>query len=264
MPHRDSSVLGAPCWIDLMSSEPDLVTPFYTGLFGWSSERSGEGSEDYVMFYLDGQAVGGMGTNTDETGMPDGWTLYFAVEDVDLTVASAQGAGGDVLIPPTTVGPEGRLAVITDPSGAAFGVWQSDQQGGLEVVGEPGAPVWFELNTRDIESVLPFYAEVFGWEYQPLEAEGMRYETAVVEGEQVCGLFDASEFLPNGVSSHWQTYLGTSDTDQTVQQAKEFGGQVSVEPFDSEYGRIAHITDPAGAVVPLCSIEASDEDEQPG
>lgn len=264
MPHRASSALGTPCWIDLISTEPDLVTPFYTGLFGWSSERSGEGDEDYVMFYLDGQAVAGLGPNTPGSDLPDSWTVYMAVADVDETIAAVQKAGGRTVVPATTVGPEGRFALIVDPSSAVLGLWEAGQQSGLEVIAEPGAPVWFELNTLDIDAALPFYRDVFGWQFQPLGAEGMRYETAVVEGEQVCGIFDAKGSLPEGSVSHWHAYLGTADTDATVEQAIEFGGKLTAEPFDTEYGRIAHILDPSGAAVALCSIPAAEDEETPG
>ncbi|AEF42532.1 VOC family protein [Hoyosella subflava] len=266
MPHRDSSELGTPCWIDLMSSEPDLVTPFYTGLFGWSSERSGEGSEDYVMFYLNGQPVAGMGANTADSGFPDTWVLYIAVESAETAAAAAKQAGGKVLVEPTTVGPEGRFAIIADPDGATLGVWEADQQDGFGVIAEPGAPVWFELNTRDFDTVRTFYATVFGWQYEPLNNEdgNFRYETVVVNGEQVCGLFDASDTLPEGVPSHWHSYLGTPDTDQTLQQAAELGGEILQEPFDTEYGRIARFSDPTGASVTVCSIPTPDDEESPG
>jgi predicted enzyme related to lactoylglutathione lyase len=73
-------------------------------------------------------------------------------------------------------------------------------------------------------------------------------------GEAVGGIFGAPGALPQGPS--WQTYLGTADTDATSTQVVDLGGAVVEQPVDTEYGRIARIADPLGAVLVLSSVHA--------
>jgi uncharacterized protein len=72
-------------------------------------------------------------------------------------------AGGTVVMPPFDVPGAGRMGVFTDPSGAAFSVWQPDEHKGAQLVNEPGAWSFNSLNTRDPEGAAVFYKAVFGW-----------------------------------------------------------------------------------------------------
>jgi predicted enzyme related to lactoylglutathione lyase len=87
-------------------------------------------------------------------------------------VEKAAAAGGQVLMPPMTLGPSGRLAMVADPAGAAVGVWEAGDHIGDGVVEEPGAMTWWEVNTRAFEVSKRFYGQVFGWLAEPLEAPG--------------------------------------------------------------------------------------------
>jgi hypothetical protein len=83
----------------------------------------------YVGIQLDGAPVGGMvdigGRAPDE--VPAHWLVYFAVEDVDAALAQAKAGGGNVAVEPIDT-PAGRLAILTDPFGAAFAVIALSQQ----------------------------------------------------------------------------------------------------------------------------------------
>ena len=67
----------------------------------------------------------------------------------------------------------GRMAVLTDPEGAAFFVWQAKDQKGAQVVNEHGSLNFNGLATRDPEGAKAFYAAVFGWEVLTLPAGAM-------------------------------------------------------------------------------------------
>ena len=56
------------------------------------------------------------------------------------------------------------MAVLTDPEGAAFCVWQAKQHKGARIVNEPGSLNFNGLNTRDVDGARSFYGSVFGWE----------------------------------------------------------------------------------------------------
>ncbi len=144
-------VVGAPCWIDLYSSDTAKATAFYGQLFGWTAEQPQEGFGGYFTFTKDGKHVGGCMHNDGEAGYPDGWGVHLMTDDVDATAKAAPEHGGTVEFEPMTVGENGRSTMLKDPGGAMIGAWQPGTQKGFEVTGEPGTPAWFELHTRDYD-----------------------------------------------------------------------------------------------------------------
>ena len=56
--------------------------------------------------------------------MPPAWVSYVAVEDADAAAARVRQLGGTVCAEPWEVGEAGRMAVVIDPAGAAFALWQ--------------------------------------------------------------------------------------------------------------------------------------------
>ena len=135
--------------------------------------------------------------------------------------------------------------VSTDLGGAAVGVWQADQHIGAGVVQEPGAMTWWEVNTRAFEECRRLYAAVFGWSAEPLEAPGVNYALWKLDGRTVGGML---EMTPEweGIPSAWMTYFAVTDTDGAAERAGELGGSVGAPPFDTAFGRIAVLVDPAG------------------
>ncbi len=59
-----------------------------------------------------------------DENIPPNWTTYIGTQDADATVARAKELGGMVLNGPMDVPGQGRFAIIRDPAGAVFGVWQ--------------------------------------------------------------------------------------------------------------------------------------------
>ena len=54
MPHRDAAPVGAPCWIELFSSDTDKAEAFYGSLFGWTFENAGPDYGGYINASKDG------------------------------------------------------------------------------------------------------------------------------------------------------------------------------------------------------------------
>ncbi|HEV7687524.1 MAG TPA: VOC family protein [Acidimicrobiia bacterium] len=248
MPKRDSAPVGAPCWIDLFTSDPDKSRPFYSELLGWTAEAPNEAFGGYFNFTKDGVLVAGGMRNDGEAGVPDHWNVYLAVEDAEATVAVATAHGGGVIVPPMAVADLGTMAVITDAGGAAIGLWQPGTHKGIGIIAEPGAPAWFELHTRDYDASVQFYKEVFGWDAKTMsDTPEFRY-TTLGEGEgALAGLMDSTGFLPEGVPAHWAVYLRVADTDAAVKTTVDLGGAVIMPAEDTPYGRIALVSDPTGA-----------------
>lgn len=259
MPTIDSFTPGEPCWVDLMSSDVERSKAFYTELFGWKTTEAGEEYGNYVTFWKGDAQVAGLMRQPADSTFPDGWTTYLAVDDIDAAAESARTAGGQVLLEPMTVGDQGRMAMLLDPSGAAIGLWQSAEHTGFNVNNEAGAPVWHELNTLDYDKALGFYQSVFGWKPVPLDmAADARYSTF---GAMAGGVFDARGTLPEGVPSHWQLYLGVPDVAAATARVVELGGRILREPWESEFGMFASVIDPTGAVFQLGGVTAESGSE---
>src|SRR5438552_8907434 len=160
MPTGETAIIGAPCWVDLMTSDVDRSRAFYTELFGWTAEEPNEEFGGYFNFARRGALVAGCMPNPPDAGVPDVWSVYLASDDTAKTVDAAVANGGQVHVPPMAVGELGTMAVLGDPGGAAVGVWQPGLHRGFGVVREAGAPSWFELHTRDYEKVVAFYRNV--------------------------------------------------------------------------------------------------------
>jgi len=161
VPQRASAPIGAPCWVDLFTSDPDKSRAFYGELFGWTAEEAGEEYGGYVNFLEGGQSVAGCMRNDGESGMPDVWSVYLAIDDARATADAAVANGGQVVVPAMEVMDLGSMAVMIDAGGAAIGAWQPGRHHGFGVFGEPGTPTWFELHTRDYDASVEFYRDVF-------------------------------------------------------------------------------------------------------
>ena len=248
MPLRDQAPPGAPCWIEVFSSDMDRARAFYGELFGWTSEDAGADFGGYINFSRDGVRVAGGMRNDGSTGAPDQWSVYLATGDAEATAASAAGHGGQIIVPAMAVMDLGSMVVMADAGGATIGAWQPGLHQGFGVVEEPGSPSWFELHTRDYDASVAFYREVFGWDTQTMgDTPEFRY-TVMTQGEdQLAGIMDASGFLPAGVPANWQIYFASADVDATIARVVELGGSVGQPAEDTPYGRLAQVADPTGA-----------------
>lgn len=255
MPAPHDAPLGAPCWIDLTTSDVDRAQEFYGTVFGWTFESAGPEYGGYATAAIDGRAVAGLMANNPEWQVPDNWSTYFHTADINASVSAIAAAGGSGCLQPMEVPDKGFMAAATDPAGAAFGLWQPLQHHGFEVTGQPGAPVWHQLTTRDHRAALDFYRDVFGWRTERVsDTDEFRYTTAWFGHQQLLGVMDGARFLPEGVPSQWNIFFGADDVDKTLQLITDNGGAVLREAEDTPYGRLAAATDPTGVAFNLSSM----------
>jgi predicted enzyme related to lactoylglutathione lyase len=258
MPTRDAAPNGAPCWVELFTSEPDKTIPFYEQLFGWTHEDAGEEYGHYINFSKNGVRVAGGMANDGSQGVPDVWTIYLSTDDIQKTADAATANGGQVHLAPMDVMALGKMAMVADPSGAAIGLWQPGEHAGFGLIAEPGAPSWFELHTRDYEASVAFFQNVLSWDtHVQGDTPEFRYTTLGEGDDALAGIMDATGHLPEGVPSHWGVYFGSEDTKATVARVKELGGDVVQGPDDTPYGVLAVCTDPTGAQFRIVQPPAS-------
>lgn len=248
--------LGAPCWIDLTTSDIEAAQRFYGTVFGWTFEGSGPEYGGYVTALVDGKPVAGLMSNRPEFQMPDRWNTYLHTADVDATLAEVAAAGGAGCGGAMDIPAKGRMAMVSDPSGGVVGLWQPAGHLGTEITGVAATPVWHQLTTLDFARVLDFYTEVFGWQTEVAgDTDEFRYSTAVFDGEQLLGVMDGTTFMAAGEPSNWFFFLGADDVDKTQQLIVDNGGSVVRAAEDTPYGRLASVTDPTGAGFNLSSLK---------
>ncbi|MFV0307700.1 MAG: VOC family protein [Desertimonas sp.] len=238
---------GSPCWVDLMTPDVDRGKAFYTAVFGWEPVDSVDptGTVVYTNFMLGGQTVAGMGATAPGMAPMAIWNTYIATADAAATAAAVTAAGGSVMMPPMAVFDAGTMAVFTDPTGAAFSVWQAGEHVGASVANEADTWSWNELLTRDVESAKAFYTSVFGWSYEDQPMSDGAY-TVIAGGDNggYGGVMSMPPELPDEVPNHWMVYFFVDDVDAVAARVTAAGGTIANGPFDVPgVGRIAVVHD---------------------
>jgi predicted enzyme related to lactoylglutathione lyase len=250
MPHVSNHPPGTFCWPELATTDQKGAVAFYRGLFGWEVNEQPIGpTETYSMFQLRGKSVGAAYTMRPEQrqqGVPPHWGTYVSVANADEAARRAQELGAKVLAPPFDVMESGRMAVVQDPNGAVFMVWQAKQHIGAEILGDPGSLCWTELASRDLKAAEKFYTSLFGWTAKH-GTDGMEYTELANNGKQQGGILPITPQMGN-MPTAWTPYFAVTDVDATAAKAKELGGRVYMGPTDiPKVGRFAVIGDPQGA-----------------
>jgi uncharacterized protein len=272
MPERDGYIPGVPCWVDTSQPDPEAAAGFYRDLFGWELEDvMPPGSEaKYFMARIRGGDVAAVGSIPDAAPPQQAmWNTYVWVESADETASAARNAGGKVVMEPFDVMDAGRMAVLTDPEGAAFCVWQANQNKGARIVNEHGSLNFNTLNTRDPERAKSFYGAVFGWgtlelpggfemwtlagygDYLETITPGIRKQVEEVGGPKgfedvVASIVPLGDDQPD-TPPHWDVTFAVDDAEAIAQKATELGGKVIVPPMDAPWVRMTVIADPQGA-----------------
>src|SRR5271167_3162771 len=124
MTARSHPPVGAPCWTDLWTSDVDGTRRFYGEIFGWEAQDPSPEFGGYFMFHREGVPVaGGMG-DMGELRADDSWKIYLACTEASVTTADAEANGGTVRMGVGAVADLGNQAILTDPNGAVFGIWE--------------------------------------------------------------------------------------------------------------------------------------------
>lgn len=245
---------GTFCWVELSTTDPAAAKSFYGDLFGWSAEDSEVPDGGiYTTLTLGGERVGALQQKPEQQeALPPYWFNYISVASADDAAAAAKDAGGSVHMDPFDVMDAGRMTVVMDPTGAAFGVWEPKEHFGASLVNAPGAVSWNELATNDPAAAQEFYSAVFGWGFETVDTgpDGVAYWTITHEGAaagQNGGLRELTE-PEQGVPPHWAAYFGVESTDDSLAKAEELGGRMVVPAMDVPAGRFAGVADPQGAI----------------
>jgi uncharacterized protein len=304
MPERDGYIPGVPCWVDASEPDPEAAVDFYAGLFGWEFEdvmpASSEGkyfiarraATGSSIFDMSGEVRGGdvaaVGSIREAVPPTAIWNTYFWVDSADEAASKVRDAGGGVVVEPYDFMNACRMAIFTDPEGAAFCDWEAREHKGARLVNDPGALVFNGLNTRDVEGARSFYGSVFGWQTLAIGGGGEgwalpgygdyleRYHPDLRKRMAEAGAPEGFEDIVASINpiaddqpetpAHWSVTFATDDADATATKATELGGTVIVPPFDAPWStamytiRVTVLGDPQGATFSASKFAPGNED----
>ena len=241
---------GAPCWIDLVTSDVEAIRTFYAALFGWEALPQSPEFHGYFMFAREGVPIAGGASPMSGEEPGDVWRTYLSTSNIASVLRQAPLRGATAVMPAMAVGDLGIQAILKDPGGAQIGFWEPGVFPGFTVLGEPGSPSWFELVTTHYEEALEFYSEVAGWRTTtPSDTSALRYCTVPdpVTGEPMAGISDRHTQGEGGGLSAWSVAFEVQDVAASSARVAELGGRILDERVVPHFGEFATVTDPCGA-----------------
>lgn len=249
---------GSFIWYELMTPDPAGAKAFYDAVVGWDIEPEPAGEMDYRMIRRSsGGNAGGVLRLTDEMrghGARPVWLGYVGVDDVDATVASAEGDGGKALMPPFDIPNVGRVAMVADPTGAPFYVMkpippagEPDPTSDVFSVDRPQHVRWNELSSSDQDGAIAFYTRHFGWAQDgAMDMGGMGQYKFIQQGGTTIGAIMTKP--PQRPVSMWTFYVGVDDIDRAAEAVTAGGGQILHGPIEIPGGEFSLSgMDPQGA-----------------
>ena len=249
---------GSVCWVELRTHHPEEAKEFYAALFGWDFDDTVFGSDEaYSVGHKNGRdaaALCRLPARVLEQGVTPYWLCYFSVPSADEAVARANALGGTSVVAPFDAPDHGRMALVRDPSGATFAVWQAIRHHGIGVVDEPGSLCWSEIMTHDVDQAATFYTGLFSWKTRkwpgPVDYTIFRRGQASVAG--MIALSGPLQAMP----SQWMVHFAVADCDASAAATLRLGGSVLIAPSDLvNVGRYALLRDPHG--VPFCVLHST-------
>lgn len=254
MSFTSEPLLGKVIWHDLITEDIDKAQSFYSGLFGWTFEKStGTRGEEYLLARNGDVLVAGLLAYKapDDGKRYSRWLPYLSVDDVDAAIERASSAGGRVVASARNVS-LGRVAAIVDPQGAVVGLARSSigDPDDTTTAAAPGRAVWTELLADDPEVAATFYRTIAGYDVRSIQRRGGEYILLASDGTNRAGIQQNpadGDYMPV-----WLTIFGVADAASAAAKVESLGGEIILPVSeDLRDGSTAVVTDPSGAILVL-------------
>jgi predicted enzyme related to lactoylglutathione lyase len=115
---------GRFCWVDLAATDASRAIGFYGELFGWSASEQAANGGTFVRLTHEGREIGSLYQLRRDVGLSSHWTPYVRVQSAAGTCDRVVALGGRVAVAPFEVDGVARIALVVDPTGASFGLWE--------------------------------------------------------------------------------------------------------------------------------------------
>lgn len=238
---------GRFVWFEYVSKDSAKAQGFYGELFGWGVQNVPMPQGAYQMIALGKDTIGGY-LDTPPGAPPQAhWLSHLQVESAAASARQIAGHGGKVLREPFKVGDFGTMAVVSDPLGGPFALWQPTKAEGTgDFKDTVHSWCWNELYTDDPARSLAFYQAIGGFTDQPMDMGPMgTYHVLNADGKGRAGLMKSP--MP-GIPQNWMPYVQVANADAIVARAQKLGADVKVPANDVPgVGRLAVFTDSLGA-----------------
>jgi predicted enzyme related to lactoylglutathione lyase len=255
---------GRFLWYELQTTAPMQAQDFYRRINGWTTEAWPGAGHPYTILKRGDTGIGGvmeLPAEARQAGAPPHWLAYVGTPDIDGTVRQATGMGATALLEPIAVPTVGRIAVLQDPQGAVFGLYQPEREPDPPRSPDFGDCTWHELATTDTAEAWRFYSTLFGW-----EKHGAGHDMGDIGIYQEYGL-PGLPFPLGGIyrkpaamlaPPHFMLYFHLADLPAAVAEVKALGGQVIHGPMEIPHGDwIVTCLDPQGAAFSLHQSSSS-------
>jgi predicted enzyme related to lactoylglutathione lyase len=245
---------GKFVWHDLVTRDPAAARRFYGGLLGWEFQDTTRSGKPYAVARTGGDPVAGIIAHPDPTDEPALWLSYLSVANVDEAVKQVESAGGETLYAPQDLADVARVAVVTDPQGAALGLVRlTGGDPDDTATPEAGHVFWMEYMAQDAGKALDFYRDLSGYETKLQGSEsGIDYHVLRRDGRTRAGLFQIPKDADENVDPNWLPYVLVDDPAALAKRAESLGGKVILAPSESiRGGTLAIVADPTGGALAL-------------
>jgi uncharacterized protein len=221
-------------------------------VLGWNMQDAGMADRRYTLLCVDKTPVGGL-LEKHATGFTAGegarWMGYIGVNDVERYSKLVQQSGGVVHRAAEEIPGVGTFAVVADPLGAIFTLFQPPAgmtRPEQPAACTPGMAAWHELVTTDLESAFEFYSGLFGWtRADALDSPNGVYQMFAAGSQPIGGMIA----LPSSERGYgWFFCFHVREIDAAIERVKQNGGVVLHGPSEVPGGQqVAHCLDTQGA-----------------
>lgn len=248
---------GDFCWYELMTSDLDAATAFYSKTVGWRISDSGMPDMTYLILNAGETPIAGMMDRPEDYAKAGGkpaWMGYLAVDDVDAMAATFEAEGGKIHRPAEDIPGIGRFSVVSDPLGVGLCLFRGEGEAPPKpALGAVGTVGWHELLTEDVDAAFAFYAKHFGWEkIDAMDMGEMGQYLLFGRGETMMG--GIMKRPPNVPVPFWGFYFCVDAMEPAIARVKDAGGEIVNGPLEVPGGSlIAQCFDPQGAFFSITS-----------
>jgi len=210
---------GAFIWADLSTYNTQSSIDFYKAVFGWELNNM----QEYHLASISDIPIAGIFETPaflQKINMPHFWMSYFQVDSTPQVVELAKSLGAKIEVDSTDFN-NGKIALIRDPQGAGFTVYEGE---GLNFAA-PGqsAVLQTELHVSDLDNVIPFYTALFNWQLKAIDSNTYQVQNDVADRNILL------KQIPNdlkGKYEYWAISFQVNNLSQSASLIEKHGGSV--------------------------------------